>query len=46
MSFPAITVCNTNPIRKSAYHFSTQFKEKLEERGNNTCFNKGKYVFS
>ena len=46
MKFPAITVCNVNPIRRSAYQFSTQFKEKLEERDNDTCFVKGKIYFN
>jgi hypothetical protein len=42
MRFPAVTVCNVNPIRKSAYQFSTQLKQKLEERDNDTCFREGK----
>ena len=46
MKFPAITVCNVNPIRRSVYQFNTQFKEKLEERDNDTCFVEGKIYFN
>ena len=42
MRLPAVTVCNVNPIRKSAYEFSTQLKVKLAERENDTCFQEGK----
>ena len=40
MRFPAVTVCNANPLRKSLYEFSAELKNKLEERDNDTCFRK------
>lgn len=42
MRFPSVTVCNVNAIRKSAYEFNVQFKKKIEERDNDTCFLEGK----
>ena len=41
MRFPAVTVCNANPLRKSLYQFSAELKNKLEERDNDTCFRQG-----